>query len=335
MTKELLESALQELIENSHELTPSFVPYSIGTPTSLAFLRQVHKNFPMVYKGAVDHWPSLDSESEQFWSKTYLVERLSGTAVQVAETPFGNADAPVDGQYFVLPHTSKMEFGEFIHRLTADDDEDKAVYYMQSQNNNIPTEFPMLKGEIELDLPWASEALDLSPEAVNLWIGSGRSTTSLHKDPYENLHVQVLGKKVFKLIAPSEYVCVRERDLLERQYVKHDSQFELKEISDKNIIPWPTMDPQHIDSKDKWQRQSRVLEVVLEPGDMLYLPALWFHQVGQESDNDGICCSVNFWYDMDYSGPQWTTNNFLRACAYAVEGRKPTRPTETDLEITE
>lgn len=32
------------------------------------------------------------------------------------------------------------------------------------------------------------------------------------------------------------------------------------------------------------------------PGDVLYLPSLWFHQVEQSHQ----CIAVNFWFDMKY-----------------------------------
>lgn len=43
-----------------------------------------------------------------------------------------------------------------------------------------------------------------------------------------------------------------------------------------------------------------VMKVVLEPGDVLYLPSLWYHQVEQQNDELGRVIAVNFWYDMTY-----------------------------------
>ncbi|KAK7205243.1 phospholipase A2 [Myxozyma melibiosi] len=307
-----LEDALVELIELHQDLTTSFVPEVRFPPSPLEFLRQVHTNFPMIYRGAAFEWPAFDPTSGRRWSKQYFLEKLGSATVSVAETPFGNADSPV-GEQFVQPFTSTMPFTEFADKLA---DKDAAtVCYMQSQNNNLPREFPQLADDVDSELSWASEAFGAQPEAVNLWIGSSKSATSLHKDPYENLHVQVLGEKIFKLIAPAEYICVKETALRQAEYVKAGDDNDFSVTEDGTTVPWPTMDPDAIDGRDEWQRRCRVLEVVLRPGDVLYLPALWFHKVSQVSDEDGLCCSVNYWYDMEFTGPLWAMSSFVRQCS--------------------
>ncbi|KAG9047823.1 hypothetical protein FS837_001419 [Tulasnella sp. UAMH 9824] len=45
------------------------------------------------------------------------------------------------------------------------------VVYLQSQNGNLNDpegEFASLRGDVPSEIPWASEALDKPPEAVNL-----------------------------------------------------------------------------------------------------------------------------------------------------------------------
>ncbi|KAK9469362.1 phospholipase A2 [Lipomyces arxii] len=309
-------NAISDLIELQHDLTPVFVPVHAFPPTALEFLRQVHSNQPAVYKAAARDWPALDPTSRQTWSKQYLADKLRDTTVNVSETPFGNADSVVDGM-FVKPHECEMPFTKFLDALVS---ENGSVCYMQSQNNNMASEFPDLVVDVEMEVGFASEAFGVEPEAVNLWIGSSKSTTSLHKDPYENLHVQILGKKVFKLISPFEHIAVRETNVQNATYVKTDTGFTIR--PDKGTIPWPIADPDRLDSTEKWHKQCRVLELTLEPGDMLYLPALWYHKVSQQSDQDGICCSLNFWYDMDFTGPLWSAAGFVRQCANVVLSSK-------------
>ncbi|KAK9241127.1 phospholipase A2 [Lipomyces kononenkoae] len=312
-----LEPVMSDLLDLQHELTPSFVPVQSSLPAALEFMRQVHTNFPVVYRGAALNWPALVSTSGRRWAKQYLLDKLKDTIVTVAETPLGNADAPLEGM-FVQPHTSHLPFPVFVDKLL--DPNADSVCYMQSQNNNMPTEFPQLANDIQVDIPWATEALQSQPEAVNLWIGSSRSTTSLHKDPYENLHVQILGQKVFKLVSPAEHICVKESMLKKATYQKSSAGFNL--IAESGTQPWPTLDPDGIDCEDHWQCKVRVLEATLNPGDMLYLPALWYHKVTQVSDMEGLCCSVNYWYDMDFTGPLWPFANFVRGITDLLTGDK-------------
>lgn len=62
----------------------------------------------------------------------------------------------------------------------------------------------MLLPDVEPQLEFAAAAFGCAPEAVNLWIGDERSTTTFHKDHYENLYAVLRGKKVFHLLPPTD-----------------------------------------------------------------------------------------------------------------------------------
>lgn len=51
---------------------------------------------------------------------------------------------------------------------------------------------------------WADEALAKTPDATNLWIGTAKSKTSMHRDHYENLFTVIRGTKIFTLYSPNE-----------------------------------------------------------------------------------------------------------------------------------
>lgn len=53
---------------------------------------------------------------------------------------------------------------------------------------------------------------------------------------------------------------------------------------------------------------------------MLYLPALWYHKVSQSCDGEGICCAINYWYDMEFSGSFWSMASFVRGVGMVVGG---------------
>lgn len=61
--------------------------------------------------------------------------------------------------------------------------------------------------------------------------------------------------------------------------------------------------------------------VTLQPGEVLYLPSLWFHAVHQQADSQGLCVAVNYWYDMDYTGPVYSLYNYLRRSTMLNSGR--------------
>jgi peptidyl-lysine (3S)-dioxygenase / protease len=114
-----------------------------------------------------------------------------------------------------------------------------------------------------------------------LWIGNARSTTALHKDNYENIYVQVRGRKHFVLLPPVEMPCVNEQPLpLARYEPKKDSNhhdLSLVIASDEasDLVPVATWDPDDPNvRKSSFSDLANPLRVTLNEGDMLYLPAM-------------------------------------------------------------
>ena len=87
------------------------------------------------------------------------------------------------------------------------------------ENNNLREEYFDLFLDVEKDIPWARIALEREPEAINLWIGNSRSITALHRDNYENIYCQVVGRKHFVLLSPMETACIDEADLQSATYM--------------------------------------------------------------------------------------------------------------------
>jgi peptidyl-lysine (3S)-dioxygenase / protease len=172
--------------------------------------------------------------------------------------------------------------------------------------------------------------------------------TALHKDNYENIYAQIVGKKYLNLLPPIEAACVNERQLpvatvqairctccesednltCPRGKEDHDSHGDYAIVTldePRQTIPFPTWDPEpqprHEDSQPSpHSHLARPMRVRLDEGDMLYLPALWYHSVSQTSNPDkgGINVSVNYWYDMDFDGHLWSSSQFIRSNSAAA-----------------
>ncbi|KAF9438745.1 JmjC domain-containing protein 7 [Entomortierella beljakovae] len=183
------------------------------------------------------------------WTNEYLSKTMGQKEVTVACTPNGWADAVVDDKYFAMPCEKKMTFEQFLdgmpirtrknnnwssngtnkqedlHTATQSNgnqvpDPYQEVRYIQLQNGNLMTEYEELLTDIPSDIPFASEALQKKPDAVNFWYGDERSTTSLHKDHYENIYGVITGRKIFTLIPPTEQYCLHgEQTVLSMLFV--------------------------------------------------------------------------------------------------------------------
>lgn len=272
--------------------------------------------------------------------------------VNVAMTPRGNADSVIplpsldgsggsnSGAIFVKPHETSLPFHTALSKIQAQERLGPAytgpTHYAQTQNDNLRNEYSTLFSDVPASIPWARIALDTEPDAINFWLGNSYSTTALHKDNYENIYVQVLGRKHFVLMPPVEAACVAERSVLAATYAmkngegsavpkndvdngggQRDMQRDdliIKIDAPEEYVPFATWDPDSpAVNATPYSHLSRPLRVTLEEGDVLYLPALWYHKVSQSCNDDGICCAVNYWYDLDFSGSFWSTANFVRS----------------------
>ena len=170
------------------------------------------------------------------------------------------------------------------------------------------------------DVPFARIALEKEADAINLWIGNQRSVTALHKDNYENIYVQVRGQKHFVLLPPVELPCVNEQLLPQTRYQQTGEQgsdsaedLTIEDGANGALIPVATWDPDAPEDRvTQYSHLSKPLRVTLHEGDMLYLPAMWYHKVSQTAGDEGFACAVNYWYDMDFDGGFWTANELMR-----------------------
>lgn len=105
-----------------------------------------------------------------------------------------------------------------------------------------------------------------------LWIGRKNSRTPLHKDEPENLALQLFGFK--------KWVIFDKKDIKNLCYNKSNN---LLEWSKYNLNDYSTCQS---------AIHANPIELILKPGEILYLPKQWSHDVTNISDS----IMVNFWY---------------------------------------
>ena len=302
----------------------------IPVPTPLAFYRDyVSRNKPVVIQGALDHWPAL----VKWKNSDYLRQQLVDTPVTIDITPDGYGDCVKLQKYFVTPVEEKMPFNRFMDVIEGKTPFN-GVAYCQHQNSSFITEFPQLNEDIE-ELGWVREAfgepayvylswhyscpcLGHPPDAVNLWIGTSKSISTLHHDPYENLYGVLRGRKHFTLYPPTDLYWLNQRFYSKAHYERRSSSGKLVDDEGRRlqvgndflIVPDDTDQVPWIDHDEHLARENQHLnpvKVTIEPGELLYLPSLWFHRVEQDSP---VTIACNFWYDMEYD-VKWNYYQFM------------------------
>ncbi|KAJ3534365.1 hypothetical protein NM208_g7565 [Fusarium decemcellulare] len=326
------DTAIENLISTFNELNSNVIDELHEEPSPLEFMRYVARNTPFVIRNGASTWKAC-----QEWNSAYLLSALKGQSVNVAVTPYGNADMPTippgqDSLVFAKPHYEDEPFEELLEYVARQETDpgfpsDAEIRYAQTQNDNLREEYIALFSDVQKDIPFARIALGKAPDAVNLWIGNSKSVTALHKDNYENIYVQVLGRKHFVLLPSLCHPCVNEQPLRPATYKRAEHDLQLEMDSDNELVPFAIWDPDRPEENaTPFSHLAQPLRVTLNPGDMLYLPAMWYHKVSQScaEEDEGFVLAVNYWYDLDFNGPLYPTSAFVRDIS--LGNRRQTSP---------
>lgn len=237
--------------------------------------------------------------------------------VTCAFTPNGEADS-VQGDFFVEPYKAQCSMHSMLDWVAHPSGN---VRYLQLQNGSLQLEFQALAADVDAQGPaWAGPVFGSEPLA-NIWIGNHLSHTSLHSDSFENLFCQIRGYKHFVLYPPHEYHLLNEGEYRMASYMPEtadgDASRRLVIIPDEPVKSIPWLNP----LRSSHHSKAKPIRVMLAPGETLYLPPLWFHEVHQIDDpEDGLCCSLNYWYDMDYLDGTWAQWKFMRKISLLARG---------------
>ncbi|ODO09988.1 hypothetical protein I350_02212 [Cryptococcus amylolentus CBS 6273] len=341
-----LRRSIEESVEDYYDMAPREATIMKTLPSDLEALRMIHNGHPCVIKGFS---PLSESAEGHDWSKSKVYEDVAGDKkVTVAVTDDGWADSvrtlPNGRKTFVKALDAKMTIKDLVSRLgkspiwNRKPKEDREAYYLQSQDGNIYRDTPHYSGDpedlnmfqeyIKRDVEWMKGAVGRESEAVNLWIGDSRSTTSLHHDPFENIYHVLAGSKIFTLLPPIETAHLKQR-FYAPSTLQRDENNDLVPVLDPALArPSSSSSSSFSSSRDgppkiPWvaskqtPKSSRKIRVTLKEGETLYLPAGWWHRVEQEEGDEGLVVAVNYWYHHEIHPAQYAHERLFRRVAIA------------------
>ena len=315
------------------ELLPATVEEHEGHLEPVTFLRNwVWPSKPLVVRNdeCVASWPAL---SKSLWrDQEYLNRALRDTKVTVALTPDGLADAPMDG-FFMLPAESTMPYSRFVQML----ERQSPVVYLQKQNNSFVDEFSALAADVGR-IAWADCAFGAANlDAINFWQGAWPTKTSWHRDPYENMYVVLRGTKRVRLLPLTDAYRMRVKQYRQARWKYENGRFVSHQLEGESVA-WSSLPPctcaRAADTADKTDTARCVScahladhppkEVLLNAGDVLYIPAWTYHELSHDSDQLGDTIAVNFWYDTQYGQHGFATmqtfDRLAELCAVTASG---------------
>ncbi len=202
---------------------------------------------PVIVQGALAGWPALS------WTPASLKQRLGDAEVEY------QAERSRDPAFEerMAAHTRRGSFADFIDQVTAPGAANDVYMTAYNAARNAEALAPLAAdlGALEAFLAPGGGALDGMP-----WIGAAGSFTPLHHDLTNNLIVQVVGRKRLRLAPPSE-----TGKLANTRHVYSEA----RDLEDPRLdfARYPRL------------ADLRLYDVVLEPGEILFVPVGWWHQV--------------------------------------------------------
>jgi hypothetical protein len=246
------------------------------------FLREIAQPCrPVVIRGLVSSWPAVcaaERSSTDF--KDYLSRFGAAGEVEVFV-----GEPRIAGKYYYSDDLNAFNFSRARMRLsdalerivsTAGGAGERSMYV-----GSLPTEhyLPGFSGENTLSI------LD-SNIAPRIWLGHA-SNVSAHYDTMDNVACVVAGERRFTLFAP---------ETIDRLYMGPiDHTMAGQPVSLAASAP---PDDERYPLFREVREQALVAE--LRPGDAIYVPKLWWHQVEATSSFNAL---VNYWWDAFSVGP--------------------------------
>ena len=239
------------------------------------FATVVAQGRPVVFRGAVAHWPLVRQAKLSAHAAGACLKGLdNGRPTQV-----WLGDPAIKGEFFYGNTLNELNFRKIQaplsatidHLLDLESHEDPQAVFIQSLG--IADHLPGFLRDHDLGL--------LPPTVMpRIWIGN-RLRVQTHYDPVDNIACLAAGRRRFTLFAP---------DQLPNLYIGPL----YKTIAGAPISMASLENPDF----DRFPRLRQAMDNAwiadLEPGDAIYIPYFWWHHVQSQTPFNIL---VNYWWD--------------------------------------
>jgi len=262
----------------------------------------VPKREPAVFRRLVDDWPAVRAAKD---GPEPLAEMLRYSAT---DEPFEAWFAPpeVEGRFNYNADFTGFNFerklatvGQLLDLLLRQIGHEKP-YCMYAGGIPIRKHLPPLIPNIPVPM------LDMKRETlISLWLGN-RTHTQTHWDQSSNLACVVAGRRRFTLFPPEQLKNLYVGPL---DFTLAGQPTSLVDIDTPDLKTYPRFA----------EALKAAIRAELGPGDALYIPAMWWHDVLSLED---FGCLVNFWW-REGESPQLTPLNALYHAVITMRNLPP------------
>ncbi|KAG7365540.1 cupin-like domain containing protein [Nitzschia inconspicua] len=227
-----------------------------------------HNDSPFVIRGIASEWPSISK-----WRDMNALTHEHGHRL-----------VPIEIGCMTGKMTEKIvSFRQFVDSFLSESAKRScwgladATSQANAEKIGYLAQHPLLEQIPALNADIDPNPLGIQPTKVNIWWGTGGTRTPLHFDSYDNLLVQLVGAKYVRLYAREDtaklYVSVNKTYGLQGNMSDIDCEME-------DFVKYPLAEDCHFQ------------EVLLLPGDCLFIPSQCWHYVRSLSTS----VSINYWF---------------------------------------
>lgn len=249
---------------------------------------------PAILRGLACDWPLVRADSPDA-AVTYLKSFYKGRPV-VAFI----AQPEHRGRFGYTADATQLDFESDQGRLDDYldivlgllDEDDAPTFYIGS--TDVDTFLPGFRSENDLVLN--HPMFEANPPLVGAWIGN-RSTARTHYDMSNNIACCLVGHRRFTLFPPEQ---------IENLYPGP-----LEPTPGGQVVTMADIDRPDFERFPRLREALAAGEVAdLEPGDVLFYPAMWWHEV---EALDGFNVMVNYWWNTSPQFMDTPQNTLLHA----------------------
>lgn len=266
------------------------------SPDSIPFDDLMAGQAPVILKGLARDWPlvqaGLRSPEE---AMNYVKGFYQGRPV----TAF-TGDPAIRGRFFYNDDLTALNFtagrvqlDEFLDRIAAHlDDPEAPSFYIGS--TDLDLYLPGLRDQNSLAL--THQMFERQPYLSSIWIGN-RTTATAHHDMSHNIAVCVAGRRRFTLFPPEQVHNLYPGPL---EPTPGGQVVSMVDFRDPDLVRHP-----------RFRDALAAGQVAdLEPGDVLFYPALWWHHVEALEPFNIL---VNYWWNTAPAFMDTPQNTLLHA----------------------
>ncbi|WP_435277331.1 cupin-like domain-containing protein (plasmid) [Psychrobium sp. nBUS_13] len=217
------------------------------TPDFTTFVNNYYsKHLPVVLQKGIEHWPAFKK-----WTPSYLLEQYGRQEIEVQ---YGRENDPLYERNSGR-HKKKMLMSEFVKLVEnggASND-----YYMTANNtkNSLSGIAPLFNDIADFGQGYREQKENSA--GAYLWFGPKGTYTPIHHDLTNNMLVQIVGRKKVTLIPALQVPNI---------------------YNDKGVFSAAQF-PYFDKSKHPLMANLTPVEVILNPGEAIFIPLGWWHTV--------------------------------------------------------